>query len=204
MADPPHEAGEPPRVEMFGVLELVLSSSNATGYKDVYMQKGRKRKPYQAKIYRPLRKDFINLGKFATAHEAAVAVAQARLDGIEDYPSPDKSRAESSALPRPALVFQCLLSLICCYMTLVRTEKRKLLAATPVNVPTPRTFQSFENRSVQLAVAQPQPWSAAASARAFAAGAVALAQPALAPLHQQLATPRALGQLPDGGRLVGR
>ena len=103
MAEPLHEAGEPPCVEMFGVLELVLSSSNATGYKDVYKQKGRKKRPFQAKIYRTLRKDFINLGKFATAHTAAVAVAQARLDGIEDLPSPDKSRAESSTLPRPAL-----------------------------------------------------------------------------------------------------
>lgn len=148
-------AGEPPGVEMFGVLMLVLSTMNATGYKDVYLQKGRKKKPFQAKIYRPLRKDWINLGKFSGAQEAAVAVARQRLEGIEDCPSPDKSRAES--------------------------KKRKLLAATPVNVPTPTTFQNFENRSVQLAVAQPQPWSAAASARAFAAGAVAVA---LAPALQ--------------------
>jgi hypothetical protein len=103
MADPPHEAGEPPRVEMFGVLELVLRSSNATGYKDVYVQKGRIELPFQAKIYRPWRKDFINLGKFAKAHEAAVAVARARLDGIEDFPSPDKTRAKNSASPRPAI-----------------------------------------------------------------------------------------------------
>ena len=58
MAEPLHEAGEPPCVEMFGVLELVLSSSNAIGYKDVYKQKGRKKRPFQAKIYRTLRKDF--------------------------------------------------------------------------------------------------------------------------------------------------
>ena len=102
MGDTLVEAGEPPGVEMFGVLELVLSSANSTGYKDVYMQKGRKRLPFQAKIYRPWRKDFINLGKFATAHEAAVAVARARFDGIEDIPSPDKTRAENSTLPRPA------------------------------------------------------------------------------------------------------
>lgn len=177
-------AGEPPGVEMFGVLMLVLSTMNATGYKDVYLQKGRKKKPFQAKIYRPLRKDWINLGKFSGAQEAAVAVARQRLEGIEDCPSPDKSRAESSVLPRPALVLQCLLLLLAhllLYDFRVRTEKRKLLAATPVNVPTPTTFQNFENRSVQLAVAQPQPWSAAASARAFAAGAVAVA---LAPALQ--------------------
>ena len=79
MAEPLHEAGEPPAVEMFGVLELELSSSNATGYMDVYQLKGRKKRPFQAKIYRPWRKDFINLGTFATAHEAAVAVAQAAI-----------------------------------------------------------------------------------------------------------------------------
>ena len=99
----PIEAGEPPGVEMFGVPELVLSSSNGTGYKDVYFQKGRKRKPFQAKTYRPWRKDFINVGKFASAHEAAVAVARQRLEGIEDFPSPDKSRTESSACAAPPL-----------------------------------------------------------------------------------------------------
>ena len=43
-------AGEPPGVEMSGVLMLVLSTMNATGYKDVYLQKGRNKKPFQAKI----------------------------------------------------------------------------------------------------------------------------------------------------------
>ena len=52
MGDSPIEAGEPPDVEMFGVLELRLSSSNSTGYCDVYPLKGRKKKPFQAKIYR--------------------------------------------------------------------------------------------------------------------------------------------------------
>ena len=99
MGDTPVEAGEPPDVEMFGVLELVLSKSNATSYKDVYVQKGRRKLPFQAKIYRPWRKDFVNLGKFANAHQAAVAIARARLDGIEDFPSPDKTRAENSASP---------------------------------------------------------------------------------------------------------
>ena len=42
MGDTLIEAGEPPGVEMFGVLELRLSSSNSTGYCDVYPLKGRK------------------------------------------------------------------------------------------------------------------------------------------------------------------
>ena len=204
MAEPLHEAGEPPRVEMFGVLELVLSSSNATGYKDVYKQKGRKKRPFQAKIYRPWCNDFINIGKFTTAHEAAVAVAQARFDGIEDYPSPDKSRAENSTLPCPASYLQCLLSLICCCSYLVRKEKQKCAVAAAIDTPTPTTIQSFENWPAQLPVVNPQPWSAAASAHAFAAGAVGVALPALAPALQQAAMPRALGRMPDGGRIAGR
>ena len=204
MAEPLHEAGEPPRVEMFGVLELVLSSSNATGYKDVYKQKGRKKRPFQAKIYRPWCNVFINVGKFTTAHEAAVAVAQARFDGIEDYPSPDKSRAENSTLPCPASYLQCLLSLICCCSYLVRKEKQKCAVAAAIDTPTPTTIQSFENWPAQLPVVNPQPWSAAASAHAFAAGAVGVALPALAPALQQAAMPRALGRMPDGGRIAGR
>ena len=85
---------------------------------------------------------------------------------------------------------------------LVRKEKRKLAAAAPA--PTPATFQGFENIQLQLPVAQMQPWTAAASARAFATGAVGVAQPALAPALQQATIPRALGQLPDGRRLVSR
>ena len=79
-----------------------------------------------------------------------------------------------------------------------------LLATTPVTEPTPAMFQGFENTSHQVAVAQLQPWSAAASARAFAACAVAVAQPTLTPAVPQAAMPRALGHLADGGRLVGR
>ena len=206
MVDLPHEAGEPPRVEMFGVLELKLSSSNTTGYSDVYPLKGRKRKPFQAKIYRPWRKDFINLGTFANAHAAAVAVATQRLEGIADCPSPDKSRAENSTLPRPASVLPSMLlvaHLLCC-STLVWTEKQKLLvAAVDTPTPTTSTIQSLENKSAQLPVVNPQPWSAAASARAFGTGAVGVALPALAPALQQAAVPRALGRLPDGYRTEG-
>ena len=204
MGDTLIEAGEPPGVEMFGALELRLNSSNSSGYCDVYPLKGRKKNPWQAKIYRPWRKDFINLGTFASAHAAAVAVAQQRLEGIEDCPSPDKKRAENSMLPRPASYLPCLLSLICCCSYLVRKEKQKILAAAPIDTPTFTTLQSFENRSTQLPVATPQPWSVAASARAFAAGHVGVALPAPAPAPQQAAMPRALGSLPDGGQLAGR
>ena len=91
MGDTPIEAGEPPGVEMFGTLELKLSTANATGYSDVYKLKNRKKKPYQAKIWRPWRKDHINVGNFANAHAAAVAVAVQRAEGIDDFPSLDRS-----------------------------------------------------------------------------------------------------------------
>ena len=85
----------PAGVEEFGFLELVLSSKNrGSGYKDVYRRKHLKKKPYQAMIYRESHKDHINLGTFHTAREAAVAVAEARLSGIEKLQSPDKSRLE--------------------------------------------------------------------------------------------------------------
>ena len=58
MGDNVNEAGEP--VELFGTLELVLSEDNSTGYKDVFYLKDRKKKPYQAKIWRPDTKDHIN------------------------------------------------------------------------------------------------------------------------------------------------
>ena len=44
------QAGEPLGVEMFGMLELQLNSSNTSGYCDVYPLKDRKKKPWQAKI----------------------------------------------------------------------------------------------------------------------------------------------------------
>ena len=46
-------------VERFGALELVLSETSSTGYKDTFFLKGRKKKPYQAKIWRPEHKDHI-------------------------------------------------------------------------------------------------------------------------------------------------
>jgi len=97
MGDDVNEAGE--RVERFGTLELVLSETSSTGYKDTFFLKGRKKKPYQAKIWRPEHKDHINLGTFASAHAAAVEVAQYRRYGREHQKSPDKSRAESTPPP---------------------------------------------------------------------------------------------------------
>ena len=96
-----------------------------------------------------------------------------------------------------------ILSLICCCSDLVRTEKRKLNAATTVEVPTPATLLGFENTPLQLPVAQLQPCPAGVSARAFATGAVAIALPASAPALQQAANLPAMGRLPDGGLLRG-
>ena len=52
VGDTPIEAGEPPAVEMFGVLEILLSTDSASGYKDVDKLKGRKKIPFQASTYR--------------------------------------------------------------------------------------------------------------------------------------------------------
>ena len=82
----------PAGVEQFGCLRLMLSSKNGSGYKDVYYRKHLKKKPYQAMIYRESHNDHINLGTFKKAQEAAVAVAEARLSGVEKLQSPDKSR----------------------------------------------------------------------------------------------------------------
>ena len=125
MGDDVNEAGEP--VELFGTLELVLSEANSTKYKDVFFLKNRKKKPYQAKIWRPETKDHINLGTFCKAHEAAIAVAQYRRNGREDQPSPDKSRAEKStrSAPRPARRPQILLQLTCCYVRVSSAQRSK-------------------------------------------------------------------------------
>ena len=84
----------PAGVERFGCLQLIKSTTNGSGYKDVYHRKHLKNKPFQAMIYRESHKDHINLGTFEKAKEAAVAVAEARLSGIEKLQSPDKSRFE--------------------------------------------------------------------------------------------------------------
>ena len=63
----------PAGVEMFGCLQLIKSTTNGSGYKDVYHRKHLKKKPFQAMIYRESHKDHINLGTFEKAKEAAVA-----------------------------------------------------------------------------------------------------------------------------------
>ena len=105
----------------------MLSEANSTKYKDVFFLKNRKKKPYQAKIWRPETKDHINLGTFCKAHEAAIAVAQYRRNGREDQPSPDKSRAEKStrSAPRPARRPQILLQLTCCYVRVSSAQRSK-------------------------------------------------------------------------------
>ena len=64
----------PAGVERFGCLQLIKSTTNGSGYKDVYHRKHLKNKPFQAMIYRESHKDHINLGTFEKAKEAAVAV----------------------------------------------------------------------------------------------------------------------------------
>ena len=97
---------------------------------------------------------------------------------------PDKSRAENTQCVAPPCH---LISKHSCNSSaavlLVRTGKRKLNAATTLKAPTPATFHGFENTPVQLPVAQPQLWSAAASAHAFATGAVGVALPVVVPVH---------------------
>lgn len=102
MEDAPGEAGELPEFEEFGVHKLFLSD-NRSGYKDVFFLKNRKKRPWQAKVWRPWAKDHINLGCFAAPQEAAIVVAVARAEGLERQLSPDKSRTENSALPRPPI-----------------------------------------------------------------------------------------------------
>jgi hypothetical protein len=80
------------RVEIFGIHELVLKPGSKSGYKDVYPLQ-RKKHPWQAKAWDPARKAHVSLGSFATPHEAAVAVATARMGGLENQRSPDQTRA---------------------------------------------------------------------------------------------------------------
>ena len=202
MGDDVNEAGE--RVERFGALELVLSEANSTGYKDTFFLKGRKKNPYQAKIWRPESKDHINLGTFPNAHAAAVEVAQYRRYGREHQRSPDKSRAESStpSPPRPTATNPLPLHSLL-YLSLVLTEKQKVAAATNMDAPTPPIFQGYENCPLQLPVAQIQSLAAAASAQAFATGAVAVALPTQPCALMQPTSGHALGLLQHGGRLMG-
>ena len=86
------EAVRSPGVEIFGIHELVLNTSNKSGYKDVYPLQ-RKKRPWQAKVWDAARQSHVSLGSFGTPREAAVAVATARTTGLENLPSPDKSRA---------------------------------------------------------------------------------------------------------------
>ena len=123
----------PAGVEQFGCLRLMLSSKNGSGYKDVYYRKHLKKKPYQAMIYRESHNDHINLGTFEKAQEAAVAVAEARLSGVEKLQSPDKSRLKRGSggelTPRTLLPFNILAVSTHCYRARVScTGKRKLTA----------------------------------------------------------------------------
>ena len=95
MGDSSIEAGEPPEYEEFGVHKLLLSSSNLSGYRDVQFLKNRKKKPWQAKVWRPWARDHISL---------SVAFAASRRRRLQ-LPSLEPrvwrgSRAQTSAGPR--------------------------------------------------------------------------------------------------------
>ena len=96
-----------------------------------------------------------------------------------------------------------VLPLTHCYSSLVRTEKQKLTAATNIDALMPPVFQSYENASLQLPVVQVQPLAAAASAQAFATGAVAVALPAQPRALLQPTSGHSIGLLQHGGRLMG-
>ena len=66
------------------------------------------------------------------------------------------------------------MTLTCCYLGLVGTEKQKLMAVTTIDGVTPPLFPGFENSSLQLPFAQLQPWSSSSSAHAIATGALEL------------------------------
>ena len=94
-ASPPAEVGGPGKrrcVEIFGIHELILKPKSKSGYKDVYPLQ-RKKRPWQAKVWDAARQSHVSLGSFATPREAAVAVATARMTGLENLPSPVKDRA---------------------------------------------------------------------------------------------------------------
>jgi hypothetical protein len=93
------------------VHRLTLQPKNKSGYKDVYPVH-RKKRPWQAKVWDESRRTHVSLGSFATEQEAAVAVAVARADGIENLPSPDKSRAARGSGGAPAICVPPLLSVL--------------------------------------------------------------------------------------------
>ena len=91
----PRKAPSRPQVEKFGVHDLILKSGNKSKYKDVYPV----RRKWQAKVWVAAKERHVHLGFFDSATEAAVEVAKARADGLENLPSP--ANGESRRLPCP-------------------------------------------------------------------------------------------------------
>jgi hypothetical protein len=73
----------------------------------------------------------------------------------------------------------------------------------PEDNSTPIIFEGFENTFVQLPIAQAVPCAAAATANAFARGAVGVALPMRQNALPNATLPRAPLCLPDGGQLRG-
>ena len=188
-----------PVVDEFGCLELIRSKKCGSGYKDVYYRKHLKDKPYQALIYRASRKDHINLGTFKTAKEAAVAVAEARLSGIESLQSPDKSRLERGSggelTPTP-LCLSAIRCNICTAEPHACTGKRKIESELP-----PVRAAAFNPSSLPMPrVVAVRPLSVVEREQVFAgAFARALAKPhgCADPANRLV-----FGTLPNGARLV--
>ena len=188
---------------MFGLLELVLSKSNATGYKMSTCRRaagschsrprstGRGAKILSILASLPTRTR--QQWQWHVHDSMASRTSQARTKpGLRTVRHPPCHLTSQPSCHSSAAVL------------LVRTEKRKLNLATTLEAPTPTTFLGFDNTALQLPMAQLQPCPAAVSARAFATGAVAVALPASVPALQQAANLPALGRLPDGGLLRGR
>lgn len=86
--EPPIEEEEEPTSEFVAGLKLFFGRGKS-GYKDVYPH----RKGWQAKVSVE-DKGVCSLGIFKNAKQAAIAVAQARAEGLHLLPSPDKTRAK--------------------------------------------------------------------------------------------------------------
>ena len=113
----PAEAGEPQEFEEFGVHKLLLSSDNISGYKDVHFLKNRKKRPWQAKVWRPWAKDHINLG-CASSNRRRRRLRWPLLELRDSGASKAQTKAALRTVRCPALPFdiQTLLcsSTACC------------------------------------------------------------------------------------------
>jgi hypothetical protein len=144
-------------VEIFGVHELVLKPNTKSGYKDVYPVK-RKKHPWQAKVWDAARQSLVGLGSFATPQEAAVAVATARVSGLENLPSPDKSRASrgSGGELTACALLSILLHVSFSYGASCLLAGKRKLGATPLtSLTVPLVSSLFEPQNLPVAALFP-------------------------------------------------